>query len=413
MRILVANKFWYRRAGAERVLFDEIAWLEDAGHEVAHFSTRHPENDPSPWSDYFVPYLEIGPDTTLGRREKAVAAGRMFWNVPAARGFGRLLRDFRPDVVHVHGIHRQISSSILVEAQRAGVPVVQTLHDYNPICASGDLLAGGTTACDPPRCGPVNVLPCIALGCVHQDTVKSVLGAADLLWRRWGVRYERLVHAFISPSRYLAELVAAHGVRRPIHVVPNAIPPREAPADVAAGEAFVYAGRLSREKGLVTLLRAVEAAGVTLLVAGTGPLHEALVAETPAGVRFLGRLPGDEVDRLLAGCRAAVVPSEWAENAPMAVLEPMVLGRPVVATRMGGIPEQLRDGVDGLLVEAADELALAAALRVLADDPDLADRLGASARSRALSTFGPEAHLDNLLALYREAVAQTAAGALS
>ena len=162
----------------------------------------------------------------------------------------------------------------------------------------------------------------------------------------------------------------------------------------------MYAGRLSREKGLATLVRAAEAARVTLLVAGTGPLEQTLKAQAPRGVRFLGRLPGDEVDRLLAGSRAAVVPSEWAENAPMAVLEPMVLGRPVIATRMGGIPEQIRDGVDGVLVDAGDELQLAAALRVLADDAALADRLGRSARDRALTTFGPQAHLDGLLGVY-------------
>lgn len=401
MRILVANKFWYRRAGLERVMFDEIGWLEAAGHEVGHFSTQHPENDASPWSDYFAPYLELGPQTTLTSREKAIAVKRMFWNTVAARQFARLLRDFRPDVVHAHGIHRQISPSILVEARRAGVPVVQTLHDYHPICASGDLLFAGRCACDPPRCGPFDVLPCLLHGCVHQSRAKSALGVAELVWRRWVVRYEQLVDAFISPSRYLARIVTASGIRRrPMHVLPNAIPAPARMPDELPGEAFVYAGRLSREKGLGTLMRAAEAARVTLLVAGTGPLHRSLTAQAPRGVRFLGRLPGDEVNRLLAGSRAAVVPSEWAENAPMAVLEPMVLGRPVVATRMGGIPEQIRDGVDGVLVDAGDELQLAAALRVLADDAALADRLGRSARDRAITTFSPQAHLDGLLGIY-------------
>lgn len=410
MRILVANKFWYRRAGLERVMFDEVGWLGDAGHEVAHFSTQHPENDDSPWSEYFAPYLELGPQTDLGPRNKALAAGRMFWNAPAARRFARLLRDFRPHVVHVHGIHRQISSSILVEARRAGVPVVQTLHDYHPICASGDLLVGGEWACDPPRCGRFDVLPCVVSSCVHQDRLKSVLGGADLLWRRWVLRSERLVGAFISPSRYLADLVVAHGVRRPVHVLPNAIPVRTLAPATPAGEAFVYAGRLSREKGLVTLLRAAEAAGVTLLVAGTGPLHQTLASRAPSGVRFLGRLPGDDVDRLLAGCRAAVVPSEWAENAPMAVLEPMALGRPVIATRMGGIPEQIRDGLDGILVEPANMVELAAALRVLSDDAALADRLGRCARERAASVFSPQAHLEGLLRIYETAAERGSTG---
>ena len=225
LRILVANKFWYRRAGLERVMLDEIAWLEAAGHEVAHFSAQHPENDPSPWSRYFVPYLELGVHSSLAPGDKATAARRMFWNVEAARRFARLLRDFRPHIVHVHGIHRQISPSILVEARRAGVPVAQSLHDYHPICAADDLLFSGTQACDPPRCGRFNVLPCALYHCVQQSRTKSSLAAAELLWRRWAVRYEMLVDAFISPSHYLAGIVTAGGIRhRPIHVLPNAVP---------------------------------------------------------------------------------------------------------------------------------------------------------------------------------------------
>ena len=229
MRILVANKFWYRRAGLERVMFDEISWLEAAGHEVAHFSATHPENDPSPWSAYFVPYLEIGIDASTTCVRMATAAARMFWSFEAARRFARLLRDFRPDIVHVHGIHRQLSPSILAEARRARVPVVQSLHDYHPICPADDLLLGGERACEPPRCGPVNVAPCALYHCVQHSRAKSALSACELLWRRWIVRYELLVDAFISPSHYLARTVTNGGLRtRPVHILPNAVPTPEA-----------------------------------------------------------------------------------------------------------------------------------------------------------------------------------------
>ena len=409
MRILVANKFWYRRAGLERVMLDEIAWLEASGHEVAHFSATHPENDASPWSDYFAPYLEIGVETTLTTREKATAAARMFWNAEAARRFARLLRDFRPDIVHVHGMHRQLSPSILREAKRAHVPVVQSLHDYHPICPADDLLLGGTRACDPPRCGRVNVLPCALYHCVQHSRPKSALSAVEFLWRRWIVRYENLVDAFISPSRYLADAMRDGGLhRRPVHVLPNAVPTPALRAGAVAGDAFVYAGRLSREKGLATLLEATSLAGVPLVVAGAGPLRDSLVDAAPPGVEFLGRLDGGAVDDLLACSRAAVVPSEWAENAPMAVLEPMVLGRPVIATRMGGIPEQVRDGREGILVEAGDVVALAAAMRVLADDAALADRLGAAARRRASTLFGPAEHTAGLLRVYDDVLRHAA-----
>ena len=402
LRIVIANKFWYRRGGQERVMFDEIAWLEAAGHEVAHFSVQHPENDSSPWADYFAPYLEIGVQSTLTTRQSMRAAQRMFWNREAARRFACVLRGFHPDLVHVHGIHRQISPSILVEAKRSGVPVVQTLHDYHPICPADVLLLGDRVACEPPRCRRVNVLPCVLYHCVHRSRPRSLLAGAELLWRRWVLRYESLVDAFISPSRYLASRIAAAAFPdTAIYVLPNAVPERSHSSHASAGETFVYAGRLAHEKGLPTLLRAAGLAGVKLVVAGDGPMRDSLRTSAPANVSFVGRLDGEAVDQLLRGCRAAVLPSECVENAPMAVLEAMMLGRPVVATRMGGIPEQVRDGIDGLLVRAGNELELAAALRILADSPDVADRMGRAAHERATGLFGPQRHTSGLLDIYR------------
>jgi glycosyltransferase involved in cell wall biosynthesis len=401
LRIIVANKFWYRRGGQERVMLDEIDWLESAGHEIAHFSTQHPENDPSPWADYFTPYLEIGIDSTLPVRQRALAAGRMFWNREAARRFARLLRDFRPHLVHVHGIHRQISPSILAEAKRAGVPVTQTLHDHHPVCPGDVLLLGDREACDPPRCGHIDYLPCVLNRCVHRSLSRSALAATELFWRESVVRYESLVQAFISPSRHLAARVAVDAFRHtPIHVVPNAVPECIADGHASAGDTFVYAGRLAHEKGLPTLLHAAGLARVKLVIAGDGPLGPALRASAPPNVDFVGRLGGDDIDALIRNCRAAVIPSECVENAPMAVLEAMMLGRPVVATRMGGIPEQIRDGIDGLLVQAGDAPGLARALRLLADSPELADRMGQAAGDRARELFAPRRHTDALLAVY-------------
>ena len=405
LRIVIANKFWHRRGGQERLMFDEIAWLEAAGHEVAHFSATHPENDNSPWSDYFAPYLEIGVHSTLSARQRVRAARRMFWNGDAARRFARLLQEFRPDLVHVHGIHRQISPSILFEAKRARVPVVQTLHDYHPICPADVLLLGDRIACDPPRCGRINVTPCVLYHCVHHSLSRSLLAAVELLWRRWVIQYESLVDAFICPSRYMASRIAADAFpNTAIHVLPNAVPEQSCRGSASAGKSFVYAGRLAHEKGLPTLLSAASLARVELVVAGDGPMRASLQTSAPPNVRFVGRLSGQAVDHLLQTGRAAVLPSECVENAPMAVLEAMTLGRPVVASRMGGIPEQVRDGIDGLLVRPGDVLELAAALRILADSPDWADRMGSAARHRATALFGPRRHTTGLVRVYRSVV---------
>ena len=399
MRVLVANKFWYRRGGLERVMFDEIAWLEAAGHEVAHFSTTHPENQASPWSDYFVPYLELGADGGLSARGKAVAVARMFYNREAARRFARLIDDFRPDLVHVHGIHRQLSPSILEVARRKGVPVVQTLHDYHVVCPADVLLLDDSTVCEPQRCIGFNYLPCVRHRCVRGSLGASALSALETYWRNRFLDYRSLVAAFISPTDFLARVLGKSGWRgRPVCVLRNSVPVAE------TGEVedyFLYAGRLAREKGVHTAMEAAAKVGVELVIAGEGSLRERLEATAPDHVRFTGMLPGGQVEELLRHALAAVVPSEWFENGPMAVLEAMAVGRPVIASRIGGIPEQVRDGVEGILVEPGDVAGFAAAMRRLADDRSRADRMGEAGRRRIAEAFSPARHVEGLVATYQ------------
>ena len=399
VRVLVANKFWYRRGGVERVMFDEIEWLEAAGHQVAHFSTAHPMNQPSPWSDYFAPYLELGVDGRLSASEKALAAARLFYNREAARRFTRLLDDFRPDVVHVHNIHRHISPSIVMVAHRKGVPVVHTLHEYHAVCPSDLLLRDDLSVCQPPRCGGANYLPCVRYRCVRGSLTGSALSALETYWRNRVLNYPALVDAFISPSAFLASVLDKNGWRgRPVRVLPNAVPVGEVGE---AGDYFVYAGRLSREKGVPAAIAAAAQAGVELVVAGEGPLGERLRATAPANVRFTGRLPGEQVDELLRHALAAVVPSESLETFGLAALEAMAVGRPVIAARIGAIPELVRDGVDGILVEPGDAGGFAQALRRLHADRSTADSMGAAARQRVSEAFSPAMHLEGLLATYQ------------
>lgn len=401
MRILMVNKFWYRRGGLERVMFDEVQWLEEAEHEVAHFSTRHPMNQASPWEGYFAPYLELGAGGELSAREKMLATGRMFWNGEAARRFERLLRAFKPDVVHVHGIHRQLSPSVVHVAKRHKVPVVQTIHDYHPLCPCHTLLRGGLEICDPPRCSTGTVLECFRNRCIRGEAGASALAAAETAWRRSVMKLDRSMAALISPSRFVATMLRAQMPKLPpLHVLPNAVRVRE---QNPLGSYFLFAGRLSAEKGVGTLVKAAQKAHVSLVVAGDGPMRAQLEAAANGGVTFLGHVDGETVDRYLTGARAAVVPSEWYENAPLAVLESMACGCPVIASRVGGIPELIRDRVDGLLVEPGDADSLSAAMAYVMDNPSEAMAMGKRAQEQAALLFSPERHLEQLTAIYSEA----------
>jgi len=413
MRILVANKFWYGRGGLEQVMFREIGWLEDSGHEIAHFSTTHPSNEPSPWSDYFVPYIELGQGGELRPAHKALAAARMFYNGEAARRFAAIVRAFRPDVVHFHGIHRQLSPSIMLVARRHNVAAVQTFHDHQAVCPADVLLLGGLEPCSPPRCSRFNPLPCVAHRCHHGSAAASALSAAEFAWRHNVLRYASLLDVAIAPSRYLAETLAGSGWHQtPLRILPNAASvTRVSPP----GDHFLYAGRLSVEKGVSTLLDAAASADASLVIAGEGPLRQPLERAAATGrvsVTFLGRVESDDVSRLISACRAVVVPSLCVENAPLVILEAMAAGRPVIASRVGGIPEQVRDGVDGLLVSAGDSASLAAALRRLTEDAGLARAMGESGRTRVLEAFSPEAHVHGLVEVYQEAVDRRSRGGL-
>lgn len=412
MRVVVANKFWYVRGGLERVLFDEIEMLEGAGVSVAHFSTAHPDNLDSPWSEYFAPYLELGQASGLGRSGRALAAWRMFANRPAARSFGRLLDDFRPDIVHCHGIHRQLSPSMLFEAARRNIPVVQSLHDFHHLCPADTLMRPGDQRCLPRLCGTLDYSPAVRLRCVRGSRALSALSAAETGWQRLRRAYERTLAAFISPSRFLAQQMEAGGWTLPCHVVPNPVrlgePPvrvgqADPPADDGTYAYVLVAGRLVAGKGIDVALRAASSAGTRIIVAGDGPARGSFERAHPEAV-FVGHVSPAEVRRLARGALAVLVPSTCVENAPLAVLEAMAEGAPVVASRVGGVPEMIDDGRDGILVEPGDVDGLRAAIVSLRSDPDLRRLLAAAAYDRVAQVNSPEAHLSSLLSVYRECV---------
>jgi glycosyltransferase involved in cell wall biosynthesis len=406
VRVLVANKFWYRRGGLEQVMFDEVEALTGAGHEVAHFSTAHPRNEPSPFEDYFAPYLELGGETALGMSEKAVAAARLFENGEAATRFRRLIRDFRPDIVHVHGVHRQLSPSILEAAHDEGVPVVQTLHDAHKICPEDRLLRGGRYPCVPPRCHGGWYAPAIAHRCAHGSAAVSALAVCELAFQRARHVYERTITRYVSPSRFLAERMRFAGWRRtPIDVIAN--PVALSPERAIPGDYFLYAGRLAAGKGIETLLAAADRAKLRTIVAGEGPLMEELQGHFP-NAEYVGYVQRDAVFSLLASARAAVLPSTCVENAPLAVLEPMAAAVPIVASRVGGVPELIDHGRDGILVEPGDVFSLTQALERLDADDELVAALGAAGRERVARDNSMEAHLGRLLETYAAAIGSAA-----
>ncbi len=216
---------------------------------------------------------------------------------------------------------------------------------------------------------------------------------------------------FITPSSYLRDRLVAGGYPpERVVAVPNFVDPDEFVAADGPGEGFLYLGRLSHEKGVETLIEAAAGTDATITIAGDGPERarlEALAAASGAHVEFTGHVPPDRVRELTAAARAVVVPSRWPENCPLVVLEAMASRRPVIASSVGGIPELVRDGREGLLVPPGAAGALRAAIDRLHGDPELAVAMGRAGRERAELRFAPQSHIDTIQSIYDRARTHT------
>lgn len=399
-RVLLVNKFYYRRGGDCVCVLNLEEMLRARGHEVAVFAMRHPENLPSPWESYWAP--EVGFAGGAGAKLNAVSRTMGFGSI--RRRFRRILRDFRPDVVHVHNIHSYLSPVVVRIAHDAGIKVVWTLHDYKLLCPSYACLRDGSP-CELcfGRKGQV-----LATRCMKGSLAASAVAYAEALrWNRSVL--SRMTSGFICPSRFMKEKMAQGGFpQEKLTVLCNFLAPEMASRmerNAVGGHTrerepyYCYVGRLSVEKGVGTLLQAAAGLPYELRVAGDGPLAEELRAKYAhcGNIRFLGRLDAEGVEKLLASARLSVLPSECYENNPLGVIESLCCGTPVVGARIGGIPELISEDT-GVTYPSGDVEALRASIaRAWTTDFD-----HGGIATRSLLRFSATAYYKALCTIYSD-----------
>lgn len=392
MKVLIANKFFFRNGGSEVVMFQEREFLLANGHEVVDFSMQDARNLPSAHACHFVGRQDYRGGGWLGRLKSAVS---LIHSPQAVARIAALIREVRPDLLHCHNIYHQLTPSIIGAAKRAGLPVVLTLHDYKPVCPTYNRLRDGVPCGD---CLEGDFAPVLRHRCAEDSWGKSALLYAEAVVQRWLGNYEQ-VDAFIAPSRFMREALAHRIPLARLRLLYNGVDTDRLRGSGADDGYALYLGRLSAEKGVRTLLQAHAGSGWPLLVAGTGPLADVLQAQYPEA-RFLGHLTGQALQEAIDRASVVVVPSEWYENCPMSVLEAMAHGKPVVASRMGGLPELVADGETGLLFQSGDVAELRAHLERLMADPAQRTQMGRRARQRAEDEFSIVGHNARLLDLY-------------
>jgi glycosyltransferase involved in cell wall biosynthesis len=388
MRILIVNKYARVTGGADVHCLDLADALLERGHRVAMLSTASPENlfREGEFVDASVTHSTR---EQLGTLRQLDVARRAVWNPGAAAAMRSLIRSFRPQVVHAHKLYPQLSVAPLVVASRAGLPIVQTIHDYEFISASWVDHRGRWLDHDEPR------------------RSARALNEATFLVRR-GV-HPRVVGAWIANSRYVAARHRTRGIEAtpvPLFVEPAPNDPR--PFADRLGAAFV--GRLDAEKGVRDVLDMAELApSLRLTVAGHGPL-EAEVAQAAGrlpNLAFAGRLGRTEVLDLLGRARVCLMPSRWQEPAGLAALEAMSVGTPVLAYASGGLAEYVSDAGGGRVIEP-DARALARECEALAGDRESWERLSARGVDGVAAHNAPEAYAEAVEGIYERAVGSPA-----
>ncbi len=399
-RLLAINNYFYRRGGAESVFLDHIDLFTAAGWEVVPFAMQHPANLPSAWSEYFVSEIEYG--GTGGPLTKVRQAANVIYSLEARRKIRALIGRAPPTIAHAHNVYHHISPSIFGALKAQGVPLVMTAHDLKLACPAYKMLSRGRV-CE--RCQGGRIHNVLLHRCVKESALVSGLVLLETLVHRSFGLYRDTIDRLVAPSRFYRDKLVEWGWDAGrVAYIPNSIDAKAYSPATHEGDYVVYAGRLAPEKGLATLLRAAALSHQRLVLAGSGPEEQTLrklAGELGADVAFTGHLDRPELKRVIGEARALVLPSEWYENAPISVLEAYALGRPVIGTRIGGIPELIADGETGSLVEPGNAAMLAEALAGLARLPSSARAaMGATGRDWVAREFSPDRHRDRTMALY-------------
>lgn len=382
MRVLQLHTGYRESGGEDAVVRADRTALESAGHEVRTHLGQNP-----PGAAGAVAALAASP-----------------WNLMAAHRAERAASDFTPDVAHVHNTWFAMSPAVLAPLRRHGVPVVMTVHNYRLGCSNGMLLRSGLP-CE--RCLDGSPFNAVRHRCYRDSRTSSAVAATGIaLHRRLG-SWPRLVDTFIALSEFARSRIVRAGVPRDQIVLGANFVTDPGPRTILPSESrdVVFVGRLSPEKGVNVLLKAWEQAGMDgfrLLVIGDGPARPGLQRGAPAGVHFLGRRSRTDVTSRLLAARAVVIPSVWYEGQPLAALDGLAAGAPLVVSDIGGLPEVLGDEPAGLTVPPGSAVLLASALERLREDGAV-DRLGAEARRRYRARFTPAAGVRRLEAAYAAA----------
>lgn len=415
MRIMLAHKFMFRGGGTSTYLFGLIDQLEARGHEWVPFTVAYEQTAVTRCAERYVsPPLGPGEshyrDMRLTPLSMLKLLGRATYSVEARYKASALIEETQPEIAYVHNVYNYMSPSLLDACRDADLPVVMRVPDYNLICPELHFLRHGEVCTECLRGGPWHALK---YRCLKGSLPATAARVASMYVHEWLDIYHG-VRLMITPSAFMRSklIEAGYDAERVVHL-PSFFTGAIGAGNGAPEDDYVlYFGRVAPEKGIDTLIRALSLLDHPprlLIAGGTVDDTQEHLKELSSRlgldcVEFLGHQDREALDDLIRRCMFTIVPSRWYDNCPMSILESFAHGKPVVASAIGGIPEQVADGCGALFAPDEPE-ALAAAMGPLLSDARLRRSMGRTALRRLEHDFSPEAHCDRLLELFEGLIA--------
>lgn len=405
MKILLVNKYHYVRGGSETYYFGLAQLLQEAGHKVIFFSMQDEKNRPCEQSEYFVSNVEF--NGNLSVTQKVKAAMRMVYSLEAKKKISALLEKEKPDIIHINLFHRVMTASIVDAAKKYRIPVVFTMHDLNCICPSHTMLDHGKI-CE--ACLHGNYLNCVKRVCFKNSRAKCIMAAIESEFNKISGLYNK-IDLFITPSEFYKNKMLESGLTKSkVICLRNFLPEKISISYKQEKESYyLYFGRLSEEKGVMTLLKAVQRVpNVRLEIAGTGPIEGTLQdyvhkMQLQKRVHFNGFLSGRALKDIVAEAKCIVLPSEWYENGPYSIMEAMAVGKPVIVSDEGGLPEIVKNEKSGFVCQSFDTESLANCIRKMEELEDRQyNQMSKYAATQATEMFDAEQYLKDLISEYKK-----------
>ncbi len=406
MKILLVNKFHYIKGGSETYYFGLADLLREKGHEVLFFSMKDEKNFPCEQEKYFVKNVNFnGP---MSKVDTAKAAWNMLYSKEAKQKFDALLTDEKPDIIHLNIFQSQLTGSIVDVAKKHGIPMVYTAHDLKSVCPAYTMFNHGEV-CE--RCLHGNYTNCAKQGCMKESKLKSLLATMEAYSYKFRKTYKKIDYVITPSDFYRRKLEESKVFDCFITYIPNFLSDDTLFSEnPSVGNYFLYFGRLSKEKGIITTVKAYAKLNTDrkLYIVGTGPVEDdikTLVKELGLcdKVELLGFKSGEELRKIVAKARCVILPSEWYENGPYSVMEAMAAGRPAIVSSNGGLPELVENGATGYISIPKDVDALASKMKQMDElsDEEIME-MSRKSIERARDKFSKEGYYLQLTKIYNQ-----------